>query len=55
MKSKMGRPKLPKGQAKGELFAVRVSKDEADKIHSAIKKSGKKKPHWLRDAILSNA
>jgi hypothetical protein len=55
MKTKMGRPKLPKGTAKGVLFAVKVAAVEADKIHQAIKRSGLTKPDWARNALLNAA
>jgi hypothetical protein len=51
----MGRPNLPKGAAKGVLFAVRVAAGEADKIQHAIKKSGLKKPDWARNALINAA
>ena len=54
-KSRMGRPKLPKGTAKGVLFAVRVGANEADKIQNAIRKSGLTKPDWARNALISAA
>lgn len=53
MKAKMGRPKLPKGTAKGVLFAVRVAANEANKIQRAIKRSGLTKPDWARNALIS--
>jgi hypothetical protein len=52
MKTKMGRPVLPRGEAKGEVFSVRVAAGEANKIHQAIKKSGLKKPDWARNALI---
>lgn len=52
MKIKMGRPKLPKGQAKPVLIAARFSTDEGIKIHAAIKASGKSKPEWVRASLL---
>jgi hypothetical protein len=55
MKPKMGRPKLPKGQAKGVLFAVRIASQEAEKIDEAIKKSGLSKPVWARNALVNAA
>jgi hypothetical protein len=55
MKSKRGRPKLPKGESKGVLFAVRVSTPEAQQIHGAIKRSGLSKPDWHRRALLTAA
>jgi hypothetical protein len=53
--TKMGRPKLPKGAAKGVLFAVRIAAAEAAKIQKAISKSGLTKPNWARNALLSEA
>ena len=55
MKTKMGRPKLPKGTANSVLFAVRIAANEANKIQTAIKKSGLKKPEWARNALISAA
>jgi hypothetical protein len=55
MKTKMGRPKMPKGTANSVLFAVRIAANEADAIRSAIKKSGLKKPEWARNALISAA
>ena len=55
MKPKMGRPKLPKGTANTVLFAVKIAANEADKIHSAIKKSGMSKPAWARKALIDAA
>jgi hypothetical protein len=51
----MGRPKLPKGTAKGVLFAVRVANNEAEKIQRAIRKSGLPKPDWARNALIQAA
>jgi hypothetical protein len=55
MKTKMGRPTLPKGEAKGEVFSVRVASEAAEKIHQAIKKSGLTKPDWARNALINAA
>lgn len=55
MKTKMGRPKLPKGTAKGVLFAVKIAATEADKINQAIERSGLTKPDWARNALLAAA
>jgi len=55
MKSKMGRPTLPKGTANTVLFAVKIAPKEAEKIHSAIKKSGLTKPAWARKALIDAA
>ena len=55
MKSKMGRPKLPKGTANTILFAVKIAANEADKINRAIHKSGLSKPEWARQALIQAA
>jgi hypothetical protein len=55
MKTKMGRPKLPKGTANSVLFAVKIAANEAAKIQSAIKKSGLPKPEWARNALVQAA
>jgi hypothetical protein len=54
-KSKMGRPKLPKGTANSVLFAVRIAATEADKINEAVKKSGLARPEWARNALINAA
>lgn len=55
MKPKMGRPVLPKGQAKGVLIGARFSADEAKEVHKAAKRSGKNKSEWVRNTLLSTA
>ena len=55
MKTKMGRPKLPKGTSNSVLFAIRIAANEADRINQAIKKSGLKKPDWARNALIQAA
>ncbi len=55
MKKRMGRPKIGTQNAKGELFAVRVTPPDARQINAAIRQSGAGKPGWLRKALLSAA
>lgn len=55
MKTKMGRPKMPKGTSNSVLFAFRIAANEASKIHQAIKKSGLTKPEWARNALVNAA
>ena len=55
MKTKMGRPKMPKGTANTVLFAVKIAAKEAEKIHQAIKRSGMEKPEWARNALINAA
>jgi hypothetical protein len=55
MKKKMGRPKLPKSEAKGVQFGIRLSKPDADAVQQAIRRSGLSQPDWLRNALISAA
>ena len=54
-KSKMGRPKMPKGTANSVLFAVRIAANEAAKIQQAANRSGMSKPDWARNALVQAA
>jgi hypothetical protein len=55
MKTKIGRPKLPRGEAKGAQFAVRLNKADCEKVYAAIKRSELEQPDWLRKALLDAA
>ena len=55
MKTKMGRPKLPKGTANTVLFAFKLASKDAAVIDAAIKKSGQTKPEWAREKLLASA
>lgn len=55
MKSKMGRPKLPKGEVKDILIGAKFAPDEAKAVESAVKRSGQVKSEWIRKALLSAA
>ena len=57
MKTKMGRPKLPKGTAKGVQVGVRFTPRENELIDAAIAKSGfvRDKAEWIRETAVSNA
>jgi len=51
----MGRPKMPNGTANSVLFAVRIAANEAQRIQTAIRKSGLTKPEWARSALIKAA
>jgi hypothetical protein len=51
--AKKGRPRVAKKHSLSEFFSVRLRPDEAEGVREAICESGKSKPDWLRDAILS--
>ena len=55
MKTKMGRPKLPKTQARSIFMTTRVNISEEQAIKAAIKASKMDKTEWLRNALLSAA
>ena len=55
MKTKMGRPKLPKGTANTVLFAFKLASKDAAVIDAAIKKSGQTKSEWGREKLLAAA
>ena len=55
MPNKVGRPRVSKEGALAELFAVRLRPDQAREVKAAIRKSGKTKSDWLRDALLQAA
>jgi hypothetical protein len=51
-KSKMGRPKLPKGEAK-KVFSLRFSKPERERIKAAAKRAGEPVTKWARETLLA--
>jgi hypothetical protein len=55
MKSKMGRPKLPKGEVKDVLLGAKFAPDEAKRVHAAVKRENMGKSEWIRKTLLSAA
>jgi hypothetical protein len=53
--SKMGRPKLAKGQARGIFVSTRVSPLEYREITQAVVRDGIKKTEWVRRSLLFSA
>lgn len=51
----MGRPVLPKGEAKNFQIGVRFNRVEAVKVKSAISKSKQTNSDWARNVLLSAA
>ena len=49
---KMGRPKLPKGEAKGILIGARFSPEEAEIVSDAAFRSNQNKSEWVRKTLL---
>lgn len=55
MTTKMGRPKLPKGERKSGRIEIRVSGPEQAALESAAERAGLKLSEWLRDVALKAA
>ena len=53
MSAKMGRPKLPKGEAKGVLIGARFSPPEAKIVTDAVRRAKLVKSEWVRTVLLS--
>ena len=54
-KPKMGRPALPKGEARDVVFTLRLSVAERDAIASAARRDGKATTLWAREALMERA
>jgi hypothetical protein len=54
-KAKIGRPKLPKGKAKGSVITVRLQKLERKAVGDAAHRAGVKLSQWARNTLLTAA
>ena len=52
MKRKPGRPKLPKGEAKGKIVPIRFTKAEAERLTQAAKRNDLTLSEWIRRTVL---
>jgi hypothetical protein len=50
-RKKAGRPKLPKGEAKGSVIQVRFTADDTKGIAAAAKASNQTVSEWVRSTI----
>lgn len=50
-KPKIGRPKLPKGEAKGRIVPIRFSPQDIKRIEVAARASQKTVSEWVRSTI----
>jgi hypothetical protein len=48
---KMGRPKLPRGEAKGRIVPVRFSAEEVQRITKAASAKDQKLSEWIRSTL----
>lgn len=52
----MGRPRLPKGEAKGKMLSLRLTADELHAVEGAAKRAGiKNVSEWARRALVAVA
>lgn len=52
---KVGRPRLPKGEAKGRIVPVRFTNGEVQHLTRKAKADGKSLSQWLRGAALGDS
>jgi uncharacterized protein (DUF1778 family) len=50
---KVGRPKLPKGEAKGKIVAIRFAPEEIKAIAAAAKANDQNFSEWIRSTALA--
>lgn len=50
-KRKPGRPKLPKGEAKGKMIALRFDPDYLKQIDAAAKAGKQSRSEWIRSTL----
>lgn len=50
---KMGRPTLPKGEAKGRIVPIRFNAADIKRIESSARASRQTVSEWIRSAITS--
>jgi hypothetical protein len=50
---KIGRPKLPKGDAKGRIVPVRFNPSDLKRIESAARANQKTVSEWIRGLVTS--
>jgi hypothetical protein len=48
---KAGRPKLPKGEAKGKIVPIRFNADDVRRVEKAAKSSKKTVSEWIRSTL----
>ena len=54
-KPKIGRPKLPKGEAKGRIVPVRFTADDIKAIAAQAKASNQNVSEWIRSTLRAAA
>jgi hypothetical protein len=52
-KRKPGRPRLPKGEAKGKIVPIRFTKAEAEQLARTAKSNHQTVSEWIRRTVLA--
>ena len=52
-KAKVGRPKMPKGQAKGRIVPVRFNSEAIKAVETVAKAKGQTVSEWIRSTIVA--
>ncbi len=52
-KRKVGRPRLPKGHAKGQIVPVRFSADDLKRITAVARANNQTVSEWIRSTLSS--
>lgn len=50
---KPGRPKLPKGEAKGKIVAMRFDAEELERLDAVAKASKQTRSDWMRGTLFA--
>lgn len=50
---KMGRPVLPKGEAKAKIMPVRLNPDDRKRIEKAAQTKGQTVSQWVRSTLMA--
>jgi predicted HicB family RNase H-like nuclease len=51
---KVGRPKMPKGEAKGRIVPVRFQPEDLKRMQAAAKANNQSISEWVRNTIHAN-
>jgi hypothetical protein len=51
---KIGRPKLPKGEAKGRIVPIRFNASDIKRVEAAARASRKTVSEWIRSTLTAN-
>ena len=52
-RARMGRPPLPKGEAREDVFTLRLNDEERRKLEVTARRAGKPVTQWAREVLLA--